>query len=47
MAGSNMLLEVHKQLQQVKGTPVMCNVRWVSILAVGDLYQYVSHHCLV
>ena len=39
MVGSNMLLEIHKRLQQIKG--VTCDVMFgdVSVLAVGDLYQ--------
>ena len=39
MVGCNMLLEIHKRLQQIKG--VLPNVMFggVSILAVGDLYQ--------
>ena len=39
MVGSNMLLEIHKRLQQIKGVAddVMCG--GVSVLAVEDLYQ--------
>ena len=39
MVGANMLFEVHKRLQQIKG--VLSDVMFggVSILAVGDLYQ--------
>ena len=46
MVGCNMLLEIHKRLQQIKG--VLSDVMFggVSILAVGDLYQLVSQHCL-
>ena len=36
MVGSNMLLEIHKRLQQIKG---VADDGGVSILAVGDLYQ--------
>ena len=39
MVGSNMLLEIHKRLQQIKGTPDDKVFGGVSILAVGDLYQ--------
>ena len=37
--GSNMLLEIHKQLQQFKGVLADVTFGKVSILAVGDLYQ--------
>ena len=40
MVGSNMLLEIHKRLQQLKG--IMTDIDTfggVSVLAVGDLYQ--------
>ena len=39
MVGCNMLLEIHKRLQQIKG--VLSDVMFggVSILAIGDLYQ--------
>ena len=39
MYGANMLFEVHKRLQQIKG--VLSDVMFggVSILAVGDVYQ--------
>ena len=39
MVGSNMLLEIYKRLQQIKG--VLDNIRFggVSILGVRDLYQ--------
>ena len=36
MVGSNMLLQIHKFLQQLKGKG---DDRDISILAVGDLYQ--------
>ena len=36
MVGANILLEIHKRLQQIKGVSVFGGV---SILAVGDLYQ--------
>ena len=42
MVGSNMLLEVHKRLQQIKGVTsdsTTCTFGGVSVLAVGDLYQ--------
>ena len=39
MVGSNMLLEVHKGLQQIKGVSYDVTFGGVSILAVGDLYQ--------
>ena len=39
MVGSNMLLEIHKRLQQVKGVQADNVFGGVSILAVGDLYQ--------
>ena len=39
MVGSNMLLEIHKQLQQIKGVSDNVMFGGVSILAVGDLYQ--------
>ena len=39
MVGSNMLLEVHKRLQQIKGVSDDVTFGGVSILAVGDLYQ--------
>ena len=39
MVGSNMLLEIHKRLQQIKGVPDDAVFGGVSILAVGDLYQ--------
>ena len=39
MVGSNMLLEIHKRLQQIKD--ITCDTMFggVSVLAVGDLYQ--------
>ena len=39
MVGSNMLLEIHKRLQQIKGVSPDVTFGGVSILAVGDLYQ--------
>ena len=39
MVGSNMLLQIHKRLQQLKGTDSDHTFRNVNILAVGDLYQ--------
>ena len=37
MVGSNMLLEIHKRLQQIKGVSDDKVFGGVSILAVGDL----------
>ena len=39
MVGSNMLLEIHKRLCQVKGVPANVPFGGVSVLAVGDLYH--------
>ena len=42
MVGPNMLLEVHKRLQQIKGVTsdsTTCTFGGVSVLAVGGLYQ--------
>lgn len=39
MVGSNMLLEIHKRLQQIKAVLPSVMFGGVSILAVGDLYQ--------
>ena len=39
MVGSNMLLEIHRRLQQIKGISADVTFGGVSILAVGDLYQ--------
>ena len=39
MVGANMLLEIHKRLQQIKGVSDDLIFGKVSILAVGDLYQ--------
>ena len=39
MVGSNMLLEIHKRLQQIKGVSDDKVFGSVSILAVGDLYK--------
>ena len=39
MVGSNMLLEIHKRLQQIKGVTGETMFGNVSVLAVGDLYQ--------
>ena len=38
MVGSNMLFEIHKRLQQIKGVSDDVTFGNVSILAVGDLY---------
>ena len=42
MFGSNMLLEIHKRLQQIKGVLPDRIFGGVSILVVGDLYQLPS-----
>ena len=39
MVGANMLLQIHKRLQQIKGVSNDVTFGGVSILAVGDLYQ--------
>ena len=39
MVGADMLFEVHKRLQQIKGVPSDVMFGGVSVLAVGDLYQ--------
>jgi hypothetical protein len=39
MVGSNMLFNIHKRLQQIKGTSPDILFGGVSILAVGDLHQ--------
>ena len=39
MVGSNMLLHIHKRLQQLKGKGDDTTFGDISILAVGDLYQ--------
>ena len=39
MVGADMLFEVHKRLQQIKGVPSDVMIGRVSVLAVGDLYQ--------
>ena len=39
MVGANMLSEIHKRLQQIKGVSSDVMFGGVSILAVGDLYQ--------
>ena len=39
MVGSNMLLEIHKRLQQIKAVLPDVTFGGISILAVGDLYQ--------
>ena len=39
MVGCNMLLQIHKRLQQLKGTSSDHTFGNVNILAVGDLYQ--------
>ena len=38
MVGSNMQLEIHRRLQQIRGVPGDVMFGGVSILAVGDLY---------
>ena len=39
MVGADMLLEIHRRLQQIKGVPNDVMFGGVSVLAVGDLYQ--------
>ena len=39
MVGADMLLEIHKRLQQIKAVQPHVMFGGVSILAVGDLYQ--------
>ena len=39
MLGSNMLLEIHKRLQQIKAVLPDVAFGGVSIIAIGDLYQ--------
>ena len=39
MVGSNMLLQIHKRLQQLKGAQDDTTFGNVSVLAVGDLFQ--------
>ncbi len=39
MVGSNMLLQIHRRLQQLKGSKDDTCFGNVSILAVGDLFQ--------
>ena len=39
MVGSNMLLLIHRRLQQLKGSPDSTTFGNISVLAVGDLYQ--------
>ena len=39
MVGSDMLLQIHKRLQQLKGANPSCMFGNISILAVGDLFQ--------
>ena len=39
MVGSNMLLQIHKRLQQLKGSKDDVTFGNLSILAVGDLFQ--------
>ena len=46
IVGSNMLLEIHKRLQQIKGVSDDKVFGGVSILAVGDLHQLAKLHCL-
>ena len=38
MVGSNMLLQIHKRLQQLKGKGDETTFGDISILAVGDLF---------
>ncbi len=38
MVGANMLLEIHKRLQQIKAVAPDLMFGGVSVLAVGDLY---------
>ena len=48
MVRSNMLLEIHKRLQQLNGVTADVTFGGVSILAVGDLYQLyplLDNHC--
>ena len=48
MVGCNMLLEIHKRLQQIKGvSDIDVTFGGVSILAVGDLYQLPMPSCIV
>ena len=44
MVGSNMLLQIHKRLQQLKGKGDDTTFGDISILAVGDLYNYDRLH---
>ena len=37
--GSNMLVEIHKRFQEIKGAPLDQTFGGISILSVGDLYQ--------
>ena len=46
IVGANMILEIHKRLQQIKGVSDDVTFGGLSILAVGDLYQLPKHHCL-
>ena len=39
MVSSNMLLEIHKRLQEIKGASPDTTFGGISILAVGGLYQ--------
>ena len=39
MVGSNMLLEIHERIQQIKAVLPNNTFGGVSIFAVGDLYQ--------
>ena len=39
MVGTNMLLEIHKQLQHIKGVSDDTIFGGVSLIAVGDLYH--------
>jgi len=45
MVGANMLLEIHKRLQQIKAVMPDITFGGVTILAVGDLYQLPLYIC--
>ena len=44
MVGSNILLQIHRRLQQLKGTGPDGMLGNVSILTVGDLFQLQHNH---
>ena len=44
MVGSNMLLEIHKRLQEIKGASADQTFGGVSILAVGHLFPVCQPH---